>query len=375
MNKIKTIAAAVVLCFCTSTVAFAQGNNLDIDNLISDNIDNIYAVKNADILIQQAQNSYDKAVKSAGTAGDGLNDNLSSDDRYTIMAAVANAPAEAKFSIYKYTNEKEVTENQIKLSAYTQYNTAMDSKDALDLNQQQFNNAQEQYDSANLKLNLGLATEADVKQAEAAYYTAKAGLNAAQREYDLEIMKLNQLFDIDVYVKYDLLLKDKITESPYIRNYNDYVNDALKNRAEILDDQEYINLENFEFNVIKGVYPSKYSAMYGVGQYNVEQAKDTLDMDNLTIPVEINGLYNDLQVKCKALDSKKDSLELAQTNYNIALAKYKAGVMSKIDFDSQEVSLKTAQNDLKSLQRDIWLAQLKLTLSCDVGCDTSKIAN
>lgn len=374
MNKIKMLAATVVLSFCTSTTAFAQGNTLDIDSLISNNIDSTYKVKNADISIQQAQNSYNKAVKNTGSAGE-TSDDMTNDERYNIMITIANAPEEAKFSIYKYTNQKEVTKNEVKLSAYTEYNNVMNSKDALDLQQDKLNNAEEQYNSAKLKLNLGIITEADVKQTEVSYYDAKAQFNKAQRGYELEIMKLNKIFDIDVYVKYDVLLKDKFTESPYIRSYDDYVNDALKNRAEILNAQEYVNLKNFEFKIIKSVYPSKYDVMYGIGQYNVEQAKDALDMDNLTIPVEINGLYNNLQVKCKALDSKKDALALAQTNYNIALAKYKAGVMSKIDFDSQEISVKTAQNDLKSLQRDIWIAQLKLNLACDIGSDTSKITN
>ncbi|WP_368490045.1 TolC family protein [Clostridium sp. BJN0013] len=375
MNKIKILATAVVLSFCTSTMAFAQGNTLDIDSLISNNIDSTYKVKNADISIRQAQNSYNKAVKNAGSSGSQLNGDLSSSERYQLMKTIANAPKEAKFSIYKYTNEKEVAKNEVKLAAYTEYQTVMNSKDSLDLQQQEFSNAEEQYKSAQLKLNLGIMSQADVKQAEISYYDAKAQLNKAQREYDLQIMNLNKVFDIDVYVKYDVLLKDKITESPYIRSYDDYVNDALKNRAEILNNQENINLQKFEFNIIRGVYPSKYDAMYKIGQYNVEQANDTLDLNKITITTEINNLYNDLQVKSKMLDSKKDTFALAQRNYDTALAKYNAGVLSKIDFDSQSVNLKSAQNDLKSLQRDIWMAQFKLNLACGIGSDTSKIIN
>lgn len=374
MNKIKILVAAVALSFCTSTMAFAQGNTLDIDSLVDNNIENTYKVKNADISIQQAENSYNKAIKNTGSAGE-FDENTPSDERYNSMITIANAPAEAKFSIYKSTNQKEVAKNEVKLSAYTEYNNLMNSKDALSLQQDKLKSVEEQYNSVKLKLDLGMVTEADVKQAEISYCDAKAQLNKAQRQYDLEVMKLNQIFDIDTYVKYDVLLKDKFTESPYIRSYDDYVADALKNRAEVLNATEYVNLKNFEFKIIKSVYPSKYSTMYGIGQHSVDIAKDALDMSNLTIPVEINALYNSLQVKCKALDSKKDVLKLAQTNYNIALAKHNAGVMSKIDFDSQEINVKTAENDLKSLQRDIWIAQLKLNLACDIGSDTSKITN
>ncbi|APM40317.1 TolC family protein [Clostridium kluyveri] len=373
MNKIKILAAAVVLSFCTSTMAFAQGNTLDIDSLISNNIDSTYEVKNADISIQQAENSYNQAAKNASSYADQLNDDLDTYTKLTVMQGMSVAPRQAKFSIYKYTEEKEIVENKVKVDAYTQYTAVMNSKDALDLQQQKFDNSEQLYDSAKLKLNLGVVTEADVKQAEVSYYDAKASLNKAQRDYDLQIMKLNQIFDIDVYVKYDTPLKDKTEEAPYIRSYDDYVSDALENRGEIVIGQENINLKEFEYNVIKGVYPSKYETSNKIGQYNLDKAKDTLELDKLYITNDINKLYNDLQTKCKMIDSKKDALALAEKNYNTALVKYNVGVLSKIDFDSQKVNLKTAQNDLKSLQRDIWMAQFKLNTACGIGSDISKI--
>ncbi|MEY8000450.1 TolC family protein [Clostridium sp. Mt-5] len=378
MNKLKIFAAAVLMTFCTSTVAFAQGNTLDIDASIDTAVTESYELKNADISIQQAQNSYDQAVKNASSYADQLDkggSNLDSYTRLTLMQGIGNPPAEAKFSIYKYSNMEKVAENQVKLSAYTEYTTLMDAKDALDLEKQKFQTAKEQYDSSQLKLNLGMASPADVKQAEVSYYSENAQLNKTQRQYDLEVMKMNKVLNTDIYTKYDVLLKDKITESPYIRNYNDYVNDSLKNRAEILNAQENINLKKFEYNVIKGIFPSKYDNMNQIGQYNVDQAGDALDLEKINIPIEINSLYNDLQNKSKMLSSKKDALNLAQRNYDTARVKYNVGVMSKIDFDAQADNLKSAQNDLKSFQRNIWMAQLKLNLACGIGDDTSKLTN
>ena len=373
MNKIKILAAAVALSFCTSTMVFAQGNTLDIDSFISNNISDTYKVKKADISIKQAENSHDQAVKNASSYSDQFNDDLDSYTKLTIRQQIAITPRQAEFSIYKYTKEKEIVENKVKLDAYTQYEAIMNTKDVLELQQQKFDHSEQLYNSAKLKLNLGVVTEADVKQAEAAYYDAKAQLNKAQRGYDIQIMKLNQIFDIDVYVKYDTLLKDKVAETPYIRSYDDYLNDALENRGEIVIGQENIKLKEFEYNIIKGIYPSKYETSNKIGQYNLDKAKDTLELDKLYIANNINELYNNLQVKCKALDSKKDTLKLTETNYSIALAKYNAGVMSRIDFDSQKIGLRAAQNDLKSLQRDIWIAQFQLNIACGMGSDTSKI--
>jgi outer membrane protein TolC len=376
MNKLKIFTAAVLIAFGTSTSAFAQGSTLDIDASIDAAVKDSYEVKSADISVRQAQNSYDQAVKNAVNYADQLDeggDNLDSYTRLTLMQGISNPSKEAQFSIYKYSNIGKVAESQVKLSAYTQYTALMDAKDALDLENQKFQNAKEQYDAVQLKSNLGMASPADVKQAEVDYYSENANLNKTQRQYDLAVMKMNQILNKDIYTKYDVLLRDKITESPYIRSYDDYVNDALKNRAEILNAQENINLKKFEYDVIKGIFPSKYDTMNQIGQYNVDQAGDALDILKVDIPVEINSLYNDLKNKTKMLDSKKDALALAQRNYDVARVKYNAGVMSKIDFDARADDLESSQNDLKSFQRDIWMAQLKLNLACGIGYDTSKL--
>ncbi|RMC92335.1 TolC family protein [Clostridium autoethanogenum] len=378
MNKIKILAFTAALTLCTSTAVFADGNTLDIDSFINTAIQNSYDVKSADISIKQAQNSYTSDTKNASSYSDQLDKGGANLDRYTrlqLMENISSSQQQDKFSEYKYGQIKTVAENQVKLSAYNQYTTIMNDKDTVDLENQKFKNAGEQYDSAKLKLSLGTISPSDEKKAEADYISEKNQLRKCQRQYNSDIQSLNKIAGIDIYTQYGTLLKDKLTESPYIRSYSDYLNDALKNRAEILIGQKNIELQKFKYDVVNGVFSDKQSVPNRLAQANVDNASDSLEIQKLNITSEINGLYNDLQVKTRILGSKKDALNLAQTNYNTAQIKYNVGVLSRIDFDTQAANLKSAQNDLKSAERSIWMAQIKLQLACSIGIDTSNLSN
>lgn len=378
MNKVKTLTFTIILTVCTSTVAFAKGNTLDIDSFIDTAIQNSYDVKNADISIQKAQNSYKDDVKSAASYSDQLSQKdaiLNLNTRLNIMEKMSDPPEQDKFSEYKYTEIKAVAQNQVELSAYSQYTTVMNDKDAVNLENQKFSNAQEQYNSAELELNIGTISSSDEKKAETAYLAEKNQLRKAERQYNTDIQSLNKIAGIDIYTQYDVLLRDKVTESPYIRDYSDYLNDALKNRVEVLIGQKNIELQKFKCDVVDGVFPDEQSVPKRLAQADIDNAADNVEIQKLNITSEINSLYNDLQVKTRMLGSKKDALKLAQINYNTAQVKYNWGVLSKIDFDTQDANLKSAQNDLKSAERGIWLAQLKLQLACSAGSDTSKLSN
>ncbi|MBV4425481.1 TolC family protein [Clostridium tyrobutyricum] len=378
MNKLKIVVLTVFITISSTTAVFAQGNTstLDIDSSIDSAIANSYKIKNMDISIKQAQNTYNSDVKNASSYADQLDQggpNLDAYTRLSLMEGIANPPKEDKFSEYKYTQMKSVAENAIELSAYTQYTVLMNDKDSLDLENDKLKNAENKYKSAQLKLGLGSISQSDEKQAEAEYYTQKASTDKAERQYEVDTMNMNKTVGADIYTKYDVLLRDKFTETPYIRNCSEYLNDALKNRAEILVGQENINLQKFEYDIANGVFPDKQSIPNRLAKAKIENASDNLEIQKLNINSEVNSLYSDLQVKSKVLSSKKDALAMARTDYDNAAIKYNSGVLSKIDLDDAALNVKTAQNTVKSAQRDIWMAQLKLNQACGIGNDTSKI--
>ncbi|KZL90204.1 TolC family protein [Clostridium magnum] len=377
MKKIKMLVSAgliIAACLSSNTV-FAASNTLDIDSVLDTAVQSSVTIKSIDISIQKSENSYKKAVKDASDYDEQLDNLKGSDDasKLQLMQSRDDAPAIQKNALYQYTNKKEVAKNGVNLSVYQQYITLLNYKDTVDTEQKRLNNAEADYKKAQLQLDMGMASKGDVLTKQSAYLAQKAKFNSVKRQYDLQTMQLNKTVGVPIETKYDTLLKDKITDKPYIRSYNDYLNDALKNRAEILNDQDTIKLKQFEFLTIKGVYHYNTQDEYKDGQFYINEAQNTLENDKIEISIEIDSLYNDLQNKSKQLKSKKENVEFTQKDYNQALQKYNLGIISKMDLDSKAVTLQDAQNSLKTLERDIWLSQTKLNYACGIGADTSKL--
>lgn len=378
MKRIKLLAtAAVIIATLSSNTVFAQDNaTLDIDAVIDSAIESSYTIKTKDISLQQAENNYKIAMENAPKINDKINagaQTMTDDQKFNLIKSRDNGPAEAKYSVYQNKNAKEVTKNEVKLSIYSQYTVLMNAKDLLDTEQKRLNNSEAEYKKAKLQLDTGMIAQGDFKAKEYAYYSQLAAFNKAKRQYEIETMKLNNLVGAPIETKYTTLLKDKITENPYIRSYDSYLGDALKNRAEMLNASEYINLMNFEFKTVKAFYPDTRDAEYKIGKYYVDSAKNTLETQKINISLEVNMLYNDLQNKSKKLKSVKESADYAKQDYDKALQKYNLGLISKIDADSKLITLENAQNAVKALQRDIWIAQIKLGYSCEIGVSTSNL--
>ncbi|MBC2581563.1 TolC family protein [Clostridium sp. DJ247] len=348
MKKVRLICIAAIMAAMISSTVSAQavGNPLDIDNITNMAIENSYQIKSMDISIEKFKNSYKDATRGEGKG---------------------NADIEAKYNIYEYTNLKEAAKNGVKLNLYTQYISFMNAEEALDLEQQNFENAEAKYKKAQLQLSLGTISKADSKSIEQAYYDEKAQLNKAERKLDSITKTINQISGSNINTTYNGFTKDLAVDKPIVKTYNDYLNDALKNRAEILNGNEKIKLKKIEFAGVKAAYPYKYMAEYVIGKYSVSEAENQLDTDKIDISIEINGLYNDLQSKIQKLQPQLLNYNSEKKKYDQALQRYNLGMISKIDFQDQVINFKSAENSLKTVERDISLAKLKIEYASGIG--------
>jgi outer membrane protein TolC len=376
--KILCITAALATTVFSSTV-FADAvqpaqNVLDVDTAINMATENSYSIKKLDIGIQQAQNTYTDSLRNASTYNDKV-PYTSGDSQLSLIEGRDFPQLRAKYAIFQYTNVKEVAENQLKFGVYQLYSGLISAKEGLDVEQLNFNNVEEQYKKAQLQLQLGTVSPVDVKSSEASYTAEKAKLNQIQRQYDSLTKQLNQLLGVDINTKYTGFTKDNLATAAYPKNYNEYVNDALTNRVEVKNDNENINEKKAEFDSVKGAFPYNYSAQYKIAKFPVDEAQNKLDTDKIDISIGINSLYNDLQVKIKKLQPEQKKYDSAKTTYNKALQSYNLGLVSKIDFDKATVGLKAEEIALKSIQRDIWLAQTKLQYASDIGVDATSLTS
>ncbi|NMM65072.1 TolC family protein [Clostridium sp. P21] len=393
--RLLCITAALTTTLFSSTV-FAAGaaqsaqNLLDVDKAIDMAIENSYSLKKLDLSISQLKNNYVDSQRNAAGYDDQLtsleklsstikNDslklNLINSQKLSLIQGRDFIQLEYKYAIFQYTNIKQASENELKAGVYKLYSGLVSLKEGLDVEQQNFNNVEDQYKKAQFQLQLGLVSKADVKTSEASYLAEKAKLNQYQRQYDAYTKQLNQLLGVDINTRYTGFTKDNLATSTSSKSYDDYVKDALANRIKIKNDNEMIDTKKMEFYSVRGVYNSDKSPQYEVANYPVEAAKNKLETDKIDISIEINNLYNDLQVKVKKLEPAKKDYDSMKKTYDKASQSYNLGLISKIDFDKAAVGLKAKEIALKSIQRDIWLAQTNLNYASDIGADGSTLAS
>ena len=373
--KLLCLSAAVAATLFSSTV-FAdavqpvQGTS-DLDTIVNMAIQNSYKIKSIDIGIQQAQNSLNDVLRNSAKYSDQISQ-TEGDQKYALIKARDFQQAEYKYSIFQYNNTKEVAKNQVALSVYKIYSGLMTLKDGLDLEKQNFSNVEQQYNKAQLQLSLGTVSPVDVKASEATYVAEKAKLNQLQRQYDGYIRQFNQLLGVDV-TKYIGFVADNLAAQAEPKTYDEYVKDALTNRAEIRIGNENINTKKFEFNAVRSSFPYNTQSQYKMAKYSVDKANNDLATEKIDIEIDINTLYNTLQTTIKSLEPAQNDYNSAKKTYDIALQNYNLGLMSKLDFDKAQINLNSKENSIKSIERNIWLAQKELDYASNLGADATSL--
>lgn len=392
VKKIKVLVMAVLMVVSSSSAAFAQGNVFDVDAAINSALKNSYSIKMQNYSVESAQNGVDKAQDAADKASETLaiNDSmmdlkgkenktedekkslerfvpLNDDQRYELTKTKELGPLEAKYQLTVATNNKEVAENTLKLNIYSQYSILMNLKDSMDLEQNKVDNLLATYKKAQLQMELGSISKIDAKKSEASYVSEKPVLTKFQRNMETSQMTMNQVIGEDIYKTYDSFPKDIILDTPKIKTLDEYLIDAFKNRVEIVNTEGNLNLKKAAYELANKEYPNESEKNNQSAKYDIDEAQNNLDMLKLNVQQEITDSYNELTKKAKTIEYSQKAFNIAKKNYDESLIRYNLGMISKIDLNSSEITYKQAENTLKSLERDLWLAQLKMEYQCGKG--------
>lgn len=394
MKKIKILTAAALTfaIVSQSSIAFAKGNLLDIDSIINSAFKNSYDIKNQNYSVQLAENAYDQSEEASNKANEVLimNDDmialkgkkdktpleqkiaenfkpLSEEQRYNLIKTRDLQPLEAKSKLTKAKNNKEVIENTLKLNIYTQYSGLLGVKDMMDTEEKKITNLSDIYNKSLLQVKLGMISNADANKNKTAYINEKPVLLKQQRQMEIAQMDMNKTIGEDLTKKYDGFTKEIFSDSTKIKSLDQYLADALKNRAEIINAEEDVKVKKSAYDLANKEYPNESERHNQQSKYDIAEAENKLETLKLTIEQEVTNSYNDLAKKAKSIEYAKKNFELAKKNYDDSVKRYELGMISKIELANKEISYKQAENNYKSLERDLWLNQLRMDYQSGKG--------
>ncbi len=401
MKKIKLLtSAALIIAICsTSTSAFAKGSVLDIDAAINSSLKNSYAIKAQDYAVKESEIGCEQAQKAADKANEMLimNDRMialrgkenktpeeeqmvahftpiGQEKAYALKKVKELQPLAAKYKLSVTTNNKEVNENNLRFIMYSQYSNILYTKDLMDTEQKKLDNLLDLYNKTKLQIEIGTMSKAAGKETQAKYLNEKPMIVKQERQMEICQMTINKIMGDALTNRYDSFLKDILIDSPKIKSLDEYLVDASKNRAEIVNAEEYLKLKNKAYDLAAKEYPDESERNNKQAKYDVDEAQNKLDTTKLSIQQEIINSYNDLTKKAKKIEFVKKSFDVSKKSYNESLEKYNLGMISKIDLKDKEIAYKQLEDNLKALQRDLWLSQLKMEYQCGKGTGSAAAA-
>lgn len=398
MKKIRlltTVALLVAMCSTNSTV-FAQGNVFDIDVVITNALKNSYDIRMQQYNEQLAENAYEQAKESSDKANErliniddmidlkGKEDKTpaeqamvdrfqppSEDERYQLIRNQEIAPLQSEYQLSVAKNNREVAENTLKLNIYTEYSSLMATKDSMDVEQKKFDNLESIFNKSQTQLSLGITSKVEARKNEVNYINEKPILTKQQRQMEISLMSMNKVIGEDLNKKYESFSKDILADTTKIKTLEQYVADALKNRTEVINAEKYVKLKQAEYDLANREYPNGEERYNQQAKYYLDEAQNKLETAKLNIEQEITNSYNDLAKKVKTIEYTKKSYELAKKSYSEYLIRYNLGMISKVDLGSKELSFKQAESNLKSLERGLWISELKLEYQCGKGINAT----
>lgn len=371
-KKISIIAAIVFLLnvlLGSSVFAAEQPSKLDIEKVAVKAIENANSLMVQEELYQNSSNAY-LAAKN-GSLSTILS--LGAWMKNTQINNLINvAPLYAEYKMNMIANQKNITESTIRLGAYEAYINLLKTRNAIGLKEKSFQASEKNYNIAEIKLENGMISALEAEKAERSYLKSKIELIKLKRSETSILINLNKLMGVPVSSTYVEYIDNNIIPAKEINSVEEYINQALENRAEVVSNKLLLNVlkEDYKYNRVD--HPVETDLYNDKSHFDINEQENKLETAKLDLKIEINKAYAQLKKRMQNLDSTNKASEIAKQNYKNAESFYSVGLISKDDLEGFELNYKNAEVQSKNTQLDVWLYQQKLQAACGIGPGISK---
>lgn len=324
-------------------------------------------IKNIEDNITKLNDAGEK-LKEAGYAEDDLSPkDLSVQDYYdTFQYGKIMPPIIARDMLSKANLQREVVFTAIDVKVKQGYDNLLYAEEGLALTQKLYDTQLKEYNQFLEKYKQGLSSEVEKKVADIGIQKLKLQLENLQRQVDNGKIQFNQAIGVDVSKQFNFTDEKMV----YIetKSYDEYLQSALANRAEILAAKIDIDEKQKNFD-IASKYFSETELTYVKASKALEQAN--LNYESLCKQVEMEVQDGYFAVKQKQSEKKlaDRKLQQAQNQYNNAKLSYDAGVLSIATLWNAELGVNQAQMNTNKALRDYNNSLYEFEKNCEVGTE------
>lgn len=307
-------------------------------------------------------NEFDK-LKEYFTELGVSNPELMDEEDYLIVAKFDIPMKNIELQIKNTQNNKLSRSSSIIHDVRNLYDNILDMEDDIELKEQVYENSAKHYDNTLANLREGHISESDRYKAENALKSSGLELDILRRNLYSNKISLKASIGATLSRDIDLAAYSDEDALNHLLTLEEYTNNALSSRVEVLNAQNDMEEKQWEQNIIKQYVNDTDSLDYKSAD-NAAFEKSIAYMDAVdTVKRDIEARYNDVQMKQSSLESLRLKLDGANQNQVEVQKRYETGGMSSISLEDSSLSLVQAQSALKKAERDYYSAIFYLELA------------
>ncbi len=336
--------------------------NLSMEEAVEFGLKNNEAVKIAQLDIEKNQVISKKAVSLWSKAPENsmIETKLLSDGYYKRQTEMA-----VKLS----RKNKELIEQKIELGIKNSYYEISRSIKDIEVKEENVLRVMEQQRIAESKLKIGTGIKQEVLTTQAAVEEANLSLANAKDDLKYRKMEFNKLlglsFDSIVNLTDDVVSSISL-QMPENIDLSDKVLHARKNRIEVIQAQENVEVSKLYFDIV-----SSYSAVntydYREANYEKEKANNELNNAMQNVELSVNNAYLNMQKAARAVNVYEKNITSLEEAYRLSQLSYKAGVGIQMDVLNAQNMLYNAELSYVQSLHNYNLAKLKFEASYGIG--------
>lgn len=299
-------------------------------------------------------------------------DTLSEDKEYSYMQVKDLSPANLKYALHTSTTAITNMENQIKLTAYSQYSNLISTKQSIDLQKALVKNLEKSQKIVEAKYKMNFVSKIEYLTFNAKLQKANLELKNMQNMFQVSIININKLMDRPITTKYDDYINIKISQTIKLDPIEKYIETAMQNKPEVINAKEYFDIKSREYELTKNIYPSDSQLKNTEAKYNMDCAADELDKSKYEAEASVVQAYRDTENKLLLAENADRLYQINKTKYAEAQKKYSMGKINEVQLTDSSISLSDSEIKLQKAQVDLWLSNIKLDIACGKSPDAIK---
>lgn len=262
---------------------------------------------------------------------------------------------------------KEATIASIKMGVKQLYDSIIDLQDALSLQRELYDKMAKQHDQMLVKYENGLVSEINKYMSEAALDKQRFAVQKLERSLDNLKMTLKQQIGIPLDQEIELTLYENSRELKTARVYSKYLEQAVKNRSEILIAKMELDVIQRENSIMREYLTNEFVPDRMASDQALEEKTIVYEEAVNSVSADIFMGHKDVRLKLSDYHISVKKLQNSQRRLEHAKLAYDKGLIRIADLWNAEISNTQERIACNRALRDYNNAVYKLEKACGIG--------